>query len=238
MSKDPELRAHQEWLGYLQPAGLVVSAPALASAGAHVNRNIVPDHRRFLDHVQEVSLDGTLSTAIADLPAFLRSVLGWRAADVLGAPGADPLPDALEVTLPEYNETLRPTYAVRDADGAARSWLLLIQVLPLGTDMDETVRHDDDRRWRASTQARFDRLLREEAYVPIGLLCNGTSLRLVCAQHNPSNELERRFLHGAACHGCLLLSETSCEMHNDLLDRALVAPTVEDRGAEFFTESS
>ena len=31
----------------------------------------------------------------------------------------------------------------------------------------------------------------------------------VCAQHDPSNAHEHRFLHGAACHGCLLISETA-----------------------------
>jgi len=49
MAKDPEQLAHQEWLGYVQPVGLVVSIPALLAAQAHVNRNIIPDHQRFLD---------------------------------------------------------------------------------------------------------------------------------------------------------------------------------------------
>ncbi len=56
----------------------------------------------------------------------------------------------------------------------------------------------------------------------------------VCAQHEPANQHERRFLHGAACHGCLLIAETSCEQQNDFLDRALVVPTVQNRGVEFF----
>jgi hypothetical protein len=34
---------------------------------------------------------------------------------------------------------------------------------------------------------------------------------LVCVQHEPENHAEDRFLHGAACHGCLLIAETSCE---------------------------
>lgn len=57
----------------------------------------------------------------------------------------------------------------------------------------------------------------------------------VCAQHDPPNQHEARFMHGAACHGCLLVAETSCEQQNDFLDRALVVPTVEDVKAEFFT---
>ena len=32
MSSDPELEAHKEWIGYLQPVGLVVSPPALQKA--------------------------------------------------------------------------------------------------------------------------------------------------------------------------------------------------------------
>jgi hypothetical protein len=56
----------------------------------------------------------------------------------------------------------------------------------------------------------------------------------VCAQHNPANQHEQRFLHGAACHGCLLISETSCEHHNEFLDRALVTSTVDNLGVEFF----
>jgi hypothetical protein len=65
----------------------------------------------------------------------------------------------------------------------------------------------------------------------LGRLCSNDP---VCAQHTPANTHERRFLHGAACHGCVLIAETSCEQHNDFLDRALVVPTVENLGAEFF----
>jgi hypothetical protein len=41
-------------------------------------------------------------------------------------------------------------------------------------------------------------------------------------------------LQGAACHGCLLISETSCELFNDFLDRSFVVPTVACQAAEFF----
>ena len=38
-----------------------------------------------------------------------------------------------------------------------------------------------------------------------------------------------RTINGAACHSCLLISESSCERrNNDLLDRALLVPTVAD----------
>jgi hypothetical protein len=67
----------------------------------------------------------------------------------------------------------------------------------------------------------------------LGLLCSNDP---VCAQHDSSNGHERRFLHGSACHGCLLISETSCEQQNDFLDRASVVRTVHNLGAEFFPE--
>jgi len=56
----------------------------------------------------------------------------------------------------------------------------------------------------------------------------------VCAQHVPGESLESRWLHGAACHGCALVAETSCEMRNDYLDRALVVPVLGFPGAAFF----
>ena len=56
----------------------------------------------------------------------------------------------------------------------------------------------------------------------------------VCAQHEPDSSMEHRWLHGAACHGCALIAETSCEMRNDHLDRALVVPTLALAEAAFF----
>ena len=67
------------------------------------------------------------------------------------------------------------------------------------------------------------------------LLCSNDP---VCAEHSPETSLDNRPLHGAACHGCLLIAETSCEQRNDFLDRALVVPTVSTSGAAFFDVSS
>jgi hypothetical protein len=56
----------------------------------------------------------------------------------------------------------------------------------------------------------------------------------ICAQHTPAESLEKRWLQGASCHGCTLVAETSCEMRNDYLDRALVVPIVGCPDAAFF----
>ena len=62
------------------------------------------------------------------------------------------------------------------------------------------------------------------------LLCSNDP---VCAQHDPVAPGVAQ-LNGAACHGCLLVPETSCEQRNDFLDRSLIVPTVESEGAAFF----
>ncbi|WP_282568171.1 DUF1998 domain-containing protein [Bosea sp. Tri-44] len=56
----------------------------------------------------------------------------------------------------------------------------------------------------------------------------------VCADHEPDDRSGDRATHGAACHSCLLISETSCERRNLFLDRSLLVRTMADDGAEFF----
>jgi len=68
----------------------------------------------------------------------------------------------------------------------------------------------------------------------MGKLCSNDP---VCAGHKPDETYEERFLHGAACHGCLLIAETCCERRNEFLDRALVVETVEGLDAAFFPTS-
>ena len=63
-------------------------------------------------------------------------------------------------------------------------------------------------------------------------LCSGDP---ICADHDPASADEDRALHGAACHGCLLVAETSCEARNLHLDRALLVDTVNSSGAGYFS---
>lgn len=172
MATDPEILAHKHWLGYVQPVGLVVSIPALLNAQCYINQNVIPDHQRFLAGIDQKASSAT----IKDFPTFVRDVFEWDAADLLAE-----IPSSLEVPLPEYGEVLAPTYAVKEfkpAEGKSL-WLLLVKELPIGQSFDD-VATTDDRHWQASPHARFERLLRETK-VPIGLLVNGTHIRLVYA---------------------------------------------------------
>jgi hypothetical protein len=53
----------------------------------------------------------------------------------------------------------------------------------------------------------------------------------------PSAKLSVRdtSLHGAACHGCLLIAETSCEQRNVFLDRSFLVGTIAGSAAYFIT---
>ena len=67
------------------------------------------------------------------------------------------------------------------------------------------------------------------------LLCSNDP---ICAEHRPDASYQSSPLQGAACHGCLLTAETSCEQRNDFLDRALVVPTISIPDAAFFDTSN
>jgi hypothetical protein len=73
---------------------------------------------------------------------------------------------------------------------------------------------------------RFERLLRlslqRASYCSSDPLCG----------HSAPGEIGHT--NGAACHACLLVSETSCERSNQFLDRAHVVATVTQLGIEYF----
>jgi len=56
----------------------------------------------------------------------------------------------------------------------------------------------------------------------------------LCAEHHPIKD--GLTLHGAACHACLFLPETSCERGNKYLDRSVLVSTVESDALAFFAD--
>jgi len=74
---DPEILAHLEWLGFVRPIGLVVSAPALVRAGAILDRRDAEGQRLLRACVQEhifVPKEGRV-TYLPDFRMFAESVL-------------------------------------------------------------------------------------------------------------------------------------------------------------------
>ena len=73
---DPNTRAHLEWLGYIQPHGLVVSPPALLKAGAFVNRQNAHRQALFAGRTEERALapGGNPQPCIRDFREFAGTV--------------------------------------------------------------------------------------------------------------------------------------------------------------------
>ncbi len=57
----------------------------------------------------------------------------------------------------------------------------------------------------------------------------------LCAEHHPAGESVT--LHGAACHACLFVPETSCERGNRYLDRSVLVETLVPRDRASFAGS-
>lgn len=182
---DPDVLAHLEWLGFVQPTGLVVSAPALVRAGAILDRRDTAGQELLRAALDPDAPED--QPAIADFEQFARGVLGWQFSPKGYAGTEDsPIPHELHVPLPDYDDALMPDFAVRElnpADGAP-GWQLLVTVLPTGTAFDAIPSGHGV--LEASPHGRMERLLRETG-VLAGLICNGGALRLISAPRGESS---------------------------------------------------
>jgi hypothetical protein len=186
---DSELRAHQDWLGFLQPTGLLVSPQALVQNGVFADQNVVEPQDILIELLttrESKDRDPELGPLL-DFPRLCVELLGWEAADLVGG---DAIPPDFEIALPEYGDRLAPTWVVfnpdakPDATPAERALLLIGQLE--GADDFDTASDRHERGWHASPQARFERLLRETG-VAQGLLVNEAALRLVYAPRGESS---------------------------------------------------
>ncbi len=199
---DVETRFHEAWLGMVQPIeGLVVSVPVLVDAQC-MARNPPSLQLQFLDLAPVASKgdDGEEHRAVRDVRRLLAELLALT--PELFHEGSA-LPDDLSLYVPEGQQMLRPTLALKkmhqpqpstattalpdDSTPASRAgepYVALVLELPVGLPLDkpETVTGS----WNYPPAAKFDRLLRA-CRVPIGLLSNGDAIRLVYAPHGESS---------------------------------------------------
>ncbi len=76
---DPAILAHLEWIGFVRPTGLVVSAPALVRAGAILDRRDADGQRLLRNLVKERTFDPKEGPTpwMPDFRTFATAVLGW-----------------------------------------------------------------------------------------------------------------------------------------------------------------
>ena len=188
---DPNIAAHLEWIGFVRPTGLVVSAPALDKAGAILDRRDVEGQRLLRECAEERCFASNEEPQpwLPDFRAFASVVLGWSFLPI-GYAGTDeaPIPAALEAALSDSGGILRPDFAVRmealRSAGDAPPWQLLVQIREPDEDFDRVARAGDG--LEASPHGRMERLLRHTS-VPAGLLFNGLALRLISAPRGESS---------------------------------------------------
>lgn len=200
MSKDIQIRFHEEWLGLAQPIeGLVFSIPVLADA------QITPTVGAELSSRFFAQL-ATDPLRVTDLRQLFREFLGYETAGMLVE--RDDLPSDLHFYAEEGRQDIRPSFAIargpfestsndpfagfgdapeptlnpEPADAKspylALVWDLRDDQALTGLSLDKP--EDTTGSWKYPPTAKFERLLRHSG-VPIGLLCNGRELRLVYA---------------------------------------------------------
>ena len=172
--------AHQEWLGFVQPVGLVVAPTVMVEAQVVPDRNIVPRHREFSALLEVNGSGATMRHRAPDLKRIFLDWLGWETGDLVDA---DEHRDELERALPELQVVLSATWAVPSQVTSSPPWMMLIRVEDDGSDLDKPPGEDG---WNASLHSRFERLLRETG-IPIGLLCNDRCIRLIYAPPGESS---------------------------------------------------
>ena len=161
---------NKHWLGEVAPAGVVVTAAALAEHAL-----VPPIQTRVDTEAVNALLSQGDSPALPDPWAFLSGILSWRGAEVAGSPGCPPIPDSLRVSLPASETVLEPHMAVQAPDG--EGWQMLIRTEASGIKPDERGALPG---WEATPHQRFERLLQETG-VPTGLLVTDDALRLIHA---------------------------------------------------------
>ena len=166
---------HQEWMGFVQPVGLVVAPTVMADAQVIPDRNISGRQREFRQLLEESGRGATARWRAPDIRRLFVELLGWSEDDLVVA---DTAQEILEVSLPELQVVLSATWAVPADYEQNNQWMMLIRVEPSEADLDKAP--DEGDTWNATRHARFERLLREKG-IPIGLLCSDEVIRLIYA---------------------------------------------------------
>ena len=181
------IATHQEWLGFVQPVGLVLAPTVMVEAQVIPDRNIAGRQREFRELLEvrelpdEEGRDPKTRWRAPELRRLFREWLCWDEGDIVDATGHR---DTLEISLPELHTVLAPSWAVPEGEDPGASWLMLVGIEDDGCTLDKPP--EDGGGWNASRHARFERLLRETG-VPVGLLCTDDRIRLVYAPKGESS---------------------------------------------------
>src|ERR1700688_3745504 len=128
---------NEEWLGHVQPIGLVIAPVVLARHGLNPETQTRADTeevRKLLSSEEGASAKNSAPSALSDPWAFFEKILGWRTALVAGAPGGPPVLEDLSLRIDESDTEIAPQWAVAEPEGG---WQILVRIESAGINPDE-----------------------------------------------------------------------------------------------------
>jgi len=209
---------NQEWLGHVQPVGLVVAPVVLKAYELVPEQQTRSDTEAIKPHL---SLKDS-GPALLDPWAFFADILGWRPSRVAGSPGGAPIPDDLVLRIEESDIEIAPHWAVADPGG---DWQMVVRVEGAGVDPDGRGALEG---WEATPHQRLERLCKDRG-VRTGILVTDSELRLIHAPRGETSGWLRFPLRslgevgGRPMLGGLKLLLSAFRLHNDAPERRLPA---------------
>ena len=187
------IHTHEEWKGMTQPVGLVIEPVVLDRLGIFPETDIrvISDFQRRLESLfKDQEKDNEIFSAIVNFKDFCKEVLNWQDCDLLKPEefSSDINSKEISVVLEDYEEILKPDWIVPETKkNHEKNIQIIVKELKIGESFDQIDKNLNNKKcWEATPHQRLERLLKDTEN-PIGILWNGTSLRLVYAPRGESS---------------------------------------------------
>lgn len=209
---------NEEWLGHVQPVGLVVAPVVLKTYDLVPEQQTRSDTEAVKPYLSQKQSGPTLLNPWT----FFADILGWRPGRVAGSPDGAPIPDDLVLRIEESDIEIAPHWAVADPEGG---WQMLVRVEAADVDPDGRGALEG---WEATPHQRLERLCKDRQ-VRTGILVTDGELRLIYAPRGETSGWLRFPLRslgevgGRPMLGGLKLLLSSFRLYNDAPERRLQA---------------
>jgi hypothetical protein len=176
MASNKSTEYHQQWIGYLNPTGLVFSPNALDDAQVVINEGVISEQKEFSTLVTTTINDNTDFIGFKNVLDLFFKVLNWRESDL---DSDQTIITQYSFSHPQFGEVVSPTYVAK----VNAEKVILIQQLDQN-DFDKTANTEDA--WNSSPHFKFERLLREKQ-ISTGFIVSKEKLRLIFAPRGESS---------------------------------------------------
>jgi len=177
MAYNKNIDVHQQWIGYLNPTGLVFSPQALDDAQVVINNTVVAEQKEFARHIC-IEKDGSFTfKGLDNCRSLFIDVFDWRDTDL--DQSTDSIANYSFKHL-QFEDVVSPTHIAKVND----SQVILIKAFDSDTDFDKSSESEDS--WNSSIHFKFERLLREK-HVSTGIILSKNKLRLIFAPRGESS---------------------------------------------------